>query len=61
MLEELFGSTITLSTGRIIPVRFLGEQHVLEDLGRTSTVADWLGRIQPEPRMLGKGREQVGE
>ena len=61
MLEELFGSTITRSIGRIIPVRFVGEQHVLEDLGRIPTVADWLGRIQPERRMLGKGREQVGE
>lgn len=28
-----FGSTITLSTGRIIPVRWIGEQHVREDLG----------------------------
>lgn len=26
-------------------VRFIGEQHVLEDLGRIPTVADWLGRI----------------
>jgi hypothetical protein len=61
MLEHLFGSTITLSTGRVLPVRFIGEQHVLEDLGRIPTVQDWLGRIQPEPWMLGKGREQVSE
>jgi hypothetical protein len=26
-------------------VRLIGEQHVLEDLGRIPTVADWLGRI----------------
>jgi hypothetical protein len=25
------------------------------------TVEDWLGRIQPESWILGKGREQVGE
>jgi hypothetical protein len=56
MLEALFGSTITLSTGRVLPVRFIGEQHVLEDLGRIPTVADWLGRIQPESWMLGKGQ-----
>ncbi|MFM7289995.1 MAG: DUF6915 family protein [Planctomycetia bacterium] len=59
MLEEEFGTTITLSTGRILPVRFIGEQHVLEDLGRIPTVQDWLGRIQPESWMLGKrGRGQ---
>jgi len=56
MLESLFGSTITLSTGRVLPMRFVGEQHVLEDLGRIPTVADWLGRIQPESWMLGRGK-----
>ena len=54
MLEDIFGATITLSTGRILPVRFIGEQHVLEDLGRIPTVQDWLGRIQPESWMLGR-------
>jgi hypothetical protein len=54
MLEDIFGATITISTGRILPVRFVGEQHVLEDLGRIPTVADWLGRIQPESWMLGR-------
>ena len=54
MLENIFGATITLSTGRILPVRFIGEQHVLEDLGRIPTVADWLGKIQPESWMLGR-------
>jgi len=28
-----------------------------EDLGRIPTVADWLGRIQPEPWMLGRDRK----
>lgn len=33
MLERFFGITITISTGRIVPVRLIGEQHVREDLG----------------------------
>ena len=33
MAEALFGITITLSTGRVIPTRWVGEQHVREDLG----------------------------
>ena len=61
MLESLFGTTITILTGRIVPVRFIGEQHVLEDLGRIPTVADWLGKIQPESWMLGKDRKHVSE
>jgi hypothetical protein len=55
MLERLFGTTITLSTGRVLPVRVVGEQHVLEDLGRIPTVQDWLGKIPPESWMLGRG------
>lgn len=58
MLEALFGSTITLSTGRVLPVRFVGEQHVLEDLGRIPTVQDWLGKIRPEGWMLGRPHDQ---
>jgi len=57
MLERIFGTTITVSTGRVLPVRFVGEQHVLEDLGRIPTVHDWLARIQPEPWMLGRKQE----
>ena len=61
MLEWLFGTTLTLSTGSVLPVRFVGEQHVLEDLGRISTVADWLLHIQPEPWMLGHPTVRLGE
>ena len=60
MLEEIFGCTLTLSTGRVLPVRFIGEQHVLEDLGRIPTVQDWLGKIQPESWMVGRG-QQISE
>ncbi|MGP0061086.1 MAG: DUF6915 family protein, partial [Beijerinckiaceae bacterium] len=31
MLERFFGPTITISTGRVVPVRLIGEQHVRED------------------------------
>ena len=56
MMERLFGVTVKNSVGRDVPVRFIGEQHVIEDLGRIPTVADWLGRIQPEPWMLARDR-----
>jgi hypothetical protein len=51
MLEKLFGSTITLSTGRVIPTRWVGEQHVREDLGRIPSFADWVRAIRPEKWM----------
>jgi hypothetical protein len=49
--ERTFGHTITLSTGRAIPVRWIGEQHVIEDCGRIPSLSDWLRRITPEPWM----------
>ena len=54
-LERVFGQTITLSTGRVVPVRFIGEQHVIEDLGFIPSFADWVRCIRPEPWM---GRAQ---
>ncbi len=55
MAETIFGPTITLSSGRIVPTRWVGEQHVVEDLGFIPSFADWVKCIRPEPWM---GRTQ---
>ena len=50
--ERLFGRSLTNSAGRVVPIRWIGEQHVREDCqGRIPSLADWLARIQPEPWM----------
>lgn len=41
ILERVFGSTITNSAGRVVSVRDVGEQHILEDFG---------GRFIPTPQ-----------
>ena len=51
MAETIFGSTMKISTGRVIPVRWVGEQHVREDLGFIPSFADWVKAIRPEPWM----------
>jgi len=51
MAETIFGCTIVLPTGRIIPTRWVGEQHVREDLGFIPSFADWVKAIRPEPWM----------
>ena len=38
-------------TPKVIPTRWVGEQHVVEDLGRLVTVQDWLACLQPQPWM----------
>ena len=51
LCEQIFGVTLSLSSGRIIPVRWIGEQHVKEDLQRIPTAADWLACLQPRSWM----------
>lgn len=51
LCERLFGTSIINSDGREVPVRFIGEQHVLEDLGRIPTAADWLQEMPIRPWM----------
>ena len=47
----VFGEALTLSTGRVIPTRWVCEQHLIEDFGRIPTVQDWLENLQPQPWM----------
>jgi hypothetical protein len=51
LAEQLHGVVITNSVGRQVPVRLIGEQHVLEDLGRIPSFADWVRCIRPEAWM----------
>lgn len=52
LCEEIFGRHINNSAGKQIPVRFIGEQHVREDLGFIPSAEDWLCSIQAKPWML---------
>lgn len=51
LCEKVFGVTITNSDGIDIPTRFIGEQHVIEDLGRIPSMKDWVSKIRPESWM----------
>jgi len=52
LCESIFGTTVTNSAGRVIPVRLIGEQHVKDDLGWIPTVKDWLINLQVQPWMV---------
>ena len=49
--ERQFGVTIMTSTGRVVPTRWVGEQHVEEDLGFIPSLKDWLQHIDVQPWM----------
>lgn len=46
--EALFGPTILLADGRRVPLRAVAERHIVEDLGRVPSFADWARAIRPE-------------
>ena len=53
--ERVFGRTIRNSAGKDVPVRYIGEQHVMEDCGgKVPTVSDWF-RLIPHERWMSKG------
>jgi len=54
LAERIFGVVVGNSDGVDVPVRYIGEQHVREDLGRMPTAQDWLTRIRPERWMYGQ-------
>jgi hypothetical protein len=54
LAERIFGVAIRNSQGKDVPVRYIGEQHVREDLGRIPSFQDWAMRIKPEPWMYGQ-------
>ena len=56
MLETIFSPTISLSTGRVIPTRWVGEQHAQQDLGFIPSFADWICATRPLPWMGRAGR-----
>lgn len=49
-----FGNSIVNSERKVIPVKVIAEQHVIEDCGFIPTVQDYLRclKLSPEPWML---------
>jgi hypothetical protein len=58
--EEVFGQTLTNADGKEVPVRWVGEQHVKEDLGLIPTLQDWFKNLRVQPWMARAGDRAVG-
>lgn len=56
LVEKVFGTTITNSDGKVISVRDIGEDHVVEDCGQIPTIEKWLSNLPVEDWMLSKGQ-----
>lgn len=45
LCEQVFGTNITNSDGKLVSVRDIGEQHVIDDMGRIPSVQDYLQHL----------------
>lgn len=61
--EQKFGTVITNSDGKEVPVRSIGEQHIIEDIGFIPTIADYLKEMNQANWMYkpGEGRKILKE
>ena len=59
LCQQVFGRTITTSTGREVPTRLVAERHVEEDLGWLPSPADYIKGMPVQQWMGGKIRKQM--
>ncbi len=57
IIERIFGTTITNSDGKVVSVRDIAEDHVLEDLGTIPSLDRWLNAMKLETWMGGPTRK----
>lgn len=56
-LAEKFGETIVNSDGKTVYTRYVGEQHVIEDLGFIPTASDWLECMDMDLWMMARSKK----
>jgi hypothetical protein len=61
--EEKFGVITENSEGKLVPVRAIAEQHVIEDIGYIPTIKDYLDCMEQKDWMFkpGEGRKLLKE
>lgn len=49
LCQQVFGEVLVRdSDGKAVPVRTIGEQHILDDMGFIPTPQDWFSSMKPE-------------
>lgn len=57
--ERVFGHNIENSEGRLVSVRDIAEQHVIDDMGRIPTVQDYLTHMKMYDWLGGPARRRT--
>lgn len=59
LIERIFGATMTNSEGKVVSVRDVAEDHVIEDLGTIPSLDDWLRDMPMKTWMGGPTRRHT--
>ena len=51
LCEQVFGTTITNSDGKEVSVRDIGEDHVIQDMGRIPDLPEMLAELPITPKL----------
>jgi hypothetical protein len=54
--EQIFGKSFVNSDGKEVYTRYVGEQHVIEDLGFIPTIQDWFECMDMQKWMMARDR-----
>jgi hypothetical protein len=57
LCEQVFGTNIKISTGKLVSVRDIAELHIMDDLGRIPSPGDYLNNMTLQDWMGGKKRK----
>lgn len=52
LAEQVFGDYVTNSEGKMVEVRQIAYDHIMEDCGFVPTLDDWLKHLQVQPWMM---------
>ena len=56
--EKVFGVNITNSDGKLVSVRDIAEQHIIDDMGTIPTVSDYLNEMPLYDWLGGRKKEK---
>jgi hypothetical protein len=57
--EVVFGKSFVNSEGKTVYTRYIGEQHVIEDLGFIPTLEDWFENMEMQDWMMNRDKRVI--
>jgi hypothetical protein len=57
--ERIFGKSFINSDGKAIYTRYVGEQHIIEDLGFIPSLEDWFENMEMQDWMMARDKRVI--